>query len=622
VLSHFLWCAGNPLQRNVKGTLCALLYQLLLEDEGLSTSILEKIPVIRTPSAVTDWSEQDLEKFLQQALTNTASGTCIFIDGLDEIDASDGPPKILCFVRRLQETHRTKVCVSSRPEMAFQKGLNHAPSLRLQNLTKYDIHHLVAATLGPYFPSAPQTECPDFETLVSEICSRAQGVFLWVRLVLKSLQRGLENGDSLEEIRRRVGAFPRGLHELFKEMWTRLGEDQQFYQVEASRYFNLALDSVKHNFEALPFMGHLNILLMAIALDDWLKASRMGLEIRLDCEEIRRKCERTKNHVTTRCAGFLECHSETKRRITVSRSEYSSLIPLFRTKVRFIHRSAFDFLLSTTEGKEILSLDQSTFANRWHSRLRANLTLAHFWTPFLRGNRCSRLSTCGSASEWLRSLSIFTYELTTVPVKVQDHKTLIWQCFHTYHTGRFPYFRTRAHIPSLEPGFICALALAGSPGLVKSMEKMVNHAYQEYIAHCLISMGMSMWNMRISVPVETLKLIEFAAIIQSIRVLDKRVLTPLDIVFWDDDTRSTHSMILGFPRSLVQRLTSLLICGFDYPKTHNLHFVYILTMLNEVVKQGTSMTQQVIFSHTRGIDVMIKPLYCSKPMDYSGTLNS
>lgn len=235
--------------------------------------------------------------------------------------------------------------------------------------------------MGPYFPSAPETEYPHFETLVSEICSRAQGVFLWVWLVLKSLQRGLENGDSWEEIRRRVGAFPSDLHELFKEMWTRLGEDQQFYQDEASRYFNLALDSVIDNLDSNWYMGRLNIVLMTIALDDSVKASRMDLEFRLDCEEVRRRCERTENHVTTRCAGFLGCLPETKLPIRASRSEYSSLLPFFETKVRFIHRCAFDFLRPTTEGKEILSFDRSTVANRWHSPHESQLSSCPLLDP-------------------------------------------------------------------------------------------------------------------------------------------------------------------------------------------------------------------------------------------------
>jgi len=86
----------------------------------------------------------------------------------------------------------------------------------------------------------------------------------------------------------------------------------------------------------------------------------------------------------------------------------------------------------------------------------------------------------------------------------------------TYHNGRFPYFQTKAHLPSLEPDFICALALAGSPGLGKLMKKMVNHAYQEYIAHCLISKDT--WRLGV---IKTLIFIEFAGIMQSILIHDK-----------------------------------------------------------------------------------------------------
>jgi hypothetical protein len=379
------WLSSQPMpaRANVstagtRGHVCSLTFCGVRVTHFSGASILERLPATRTTSAVTDWSEQDLDNVLQQVLSNSTRGTCIFIDGLDEIESSDGQLEVLDLVRKLQQIHGTMLCVSSQPEQAFQNGLGHAPSLQLHNLTEQDIRHFVVTTLATYLPSIPSNEYYDSKSLVSEICGGAQGVFLWVRLVLNSLHRGLADDDSLEEIICRVKACPRGLHDLFKEMWTRLGEDQQLYRDEASRYFNLALESNYNYSEAGILFPGINILQMAMAWDDTLKASSMDSEFRLDCEEVRKKCERTKNHVNTRCAGFLECPPEKKEPITASRSEYGSLIPFFKTKVRFIHRSAFDFLRHTREGNEILRYDPSTITERRYSRMRATWPLPIF----------------------------------------------------------------------------------------------------------------------------------------------------------------------------------------------------------------------------------------------------
>jgi len=263
ILSHFLWSAGQPLQKSVKGTLCSLLYQILFMDEDLFGRIIQNFPAAMTKDAVTDWSEPELEDLLQQTLSAAPMGTFIIIDGLDEVLSSDGSMKLLGLISRLQKTPGVKICVSSRPEPAFDRSLSRRPNLKLQDLTEHDIRCFVRATLEPYLTSGLEKSQSSLGDLADHICDTAQGVFLWVRIVLNSLQRGLENGDSFDDLLHRAQAFPRGLHELFIEMWRRLGDDEELYQLEAARYFNQVLSS-----RDVQLGVDISILEMMIALDE------------------------------------------------------------------------------------------------------------------------------------------------------------------------------------------------------------------------------------------------------------------------------------------------------------------------------------------------------------------
>lgn len=62
-----------------------------------------------------------------------------------------------------------------------------------------------------------------FETLVSSIMNKADGIFLWVALVVKSLREGLENGLSCSDLTREVDILPDQLESLYRHILASLG---------------------------------------------------------------------------------------------------------------------------------------------------------------------------------------------------------------------------------------------------------------------------------------------------------------------------------------------------------------------------------------------------------------
>ena len=72
--------------------------------------------------------------------------------------------------------------------------------------------------------------------LINEVTEKSAGVFLWVRLVVKSLLEGLRDGDTLEDLQARLVLLPRDLEALFKKI---LDDLDPAYFEEASQFLQI-----------------------------------------------------------------------------------------------------------------------------------------------------------------------------------------------------------------------------------------------------------------------------------------------------------------------------------------------------------------------------------------------
>lgn len=165
---------------------------------------------------------------------------CIFLDGLDEVDARDDQMVLTSLLDKLCALLQLQLCVSSRPEPALQRYFGSCLQLRVQDLTRLDIENYAKDTLQKLY-------CDDAETinrLVSTICFKANGVFLWVALALKSVQTGIRNHDDIAELESRLESLPDDLNRLYQQMWWRLNDSKAVYRATAAQYFNLMLECI------------------------------------------------------------------------------------------------------------------------------------------------------------------------------------------------------------------------------------------------------------------------------------------------------------------------------------------------------------------------------------------
>jgi hypothetical protein len=109
---------------------------------------------------------------------------CIFIDGLDEYYSNHDD--LICTISRLTQLN-IKLCVSSRPSVVFEEAYGHtAEKLYLQDLNEQDIQLYVSENLRMR-PAFQALHAHNAETtqILDEVVERAQGVFLWVYLVVQ-----------------------------------------------------------------------------------------------------------------------------------------------------------------------------------------------------------------------------------------------------------------------------------------------------------------------------------------------------------------------------------------------------------------------------------------------------
>ena len=236
--SFFFWYYGTKMQKSQEGLLQTLLYEIFRKCPNLIRTCL---PHRWTVSNQDSWSRSELFstfRVFKESLT-TSTRFCFFIDGLDEFDGE--PRDLLSVIRDLSDSPSIKVCASSRPWQIFKDEFDKNPDRRLyvQDLTRTDIQAYVRSNFEDdvNFQEAKEEDA-GYEELVNQIVERAQGVWLWVALVTKSLLNGFTYGDSLKDLQRRLQYLPDDLDKFFQHM---LDSVEPVYRTQMAQTFLVAL---------------------------------------------------------------------------------------------------------------------------------------------------------------------------------------------------------------------------------------------------------------------------------------------------------------------------------------------------------------------------------------------
>lgn len=344
IVSHYFWRPGDLLQRSIKGMLCSVIYQLVFSLPNALEYASTNVAGLSRKDAHTDWSVPELQELYTGLIRHCGKPLCLLIDGLDECGPEDDHQKLLDIMERIQLPN-VKIIASSRNEPVFEKRFRHEPQLRMQDLTAYDLRTYA-------FDMLPKEITYH---LHEELVEMAEGVFLWLVLAVQSTNRGSSNGESLEDLRRRIRSLPKGLNDLYKDMWGRLNDDCDLYRESAALYFKLKMAADDKKLKCLQNgWSIMEMMFASLAKDSW-PFARIPLIL---AKQLIKMCVAFEKRVAVRCAGLLVLHGRSagtslKRSL---RGTNGALLKYTDTRVgfTFIHRSAQDFLADTVDGQNIL----------------------------------------------------------------------------------------------------------------------------------------------------------------------------------------------------------------------------------------------------------------------------
>lgn len=223
---------GSLLQKSFEGLLRSVLHQLLAEVKAdlveLFEPLLRKMPLLKSGQAHI-WTIGELESFLHLLLRQTHVDLDIFLL-LDALDEYDGQPEFIGdFLEHLvsmtnNSRTKLKILFSSRPWDPFIEKFESVPSIRLQDYTTGDIRDYCWGTIS----SESEDISTKLKPIIPQITSRADGVFLWVKLVLRELINEARQGKTLDDLSNTLNQTPSELQEYYTRIVQRIPKNHRW----------------------------------------------------------------------------------------------------------------------------------------------------------------------------------------------------------------------------------------------------------------------------------------------------------------------------------------------------------------------------------------------------------
>jgi hypothetical protein len=377
VSTFFFWNSGSREQKSQPGLLRALLYQVLRKHPKLVPIIMPDLWATNYSRAVNDsylgedltqfWSLRQLVRAFRALVHQTVVPLkiCFLIDGLDEFDGNH--EELANLFKDITKSPYIKICLSSRPWVVFEDMFKQCPNLRLQNLTYRDIELYVMGELNHHgaFQRLSSEKPEAAPAITREILEKADGVFLWVDIVVRSLLSGIRNRDGLEDLWGRLRAMPKELEPLYNHL---LESIEPLYLPWVSKTLQILrnnLDLGQYPF-GKSFQGGgvtaLTVGSLFFAIEPTMQSCTQAW---LDA-----RCEDISVRLTARCAGLLELSNPWHN----SGEDIGGRHSL----VRYFHRTARDFLEQETHWCKILMQTANTDFNPNVSMMRSCLRSMQF----------------------------------------------------------------------------------------------------------------------------------------------------------------------------------------------------------------------------------------------------
>lgn len=342
--------ASTILLKSLQGLWRSLCFQILDTDKTLVDKIREnrdglapqslRSCLIKQGSRAQHWTDIELKSWFIYLITRSAFKYCLLIDGLDEV-ATNREALLDTTQYIAHRIDKIKICCSSRPEPPFLQRFQNNPSLQLQDFNYTDITSHCRKRL----------DSTRAQRYADEISHRAQGVFLWAYLVAEDLRDAAMKGDEDDDLERRIDECPGELQDLFMLL---LERQDPFYAKHPKPYLYLIYVASTKYRRAYQDFTLFEFLVAASARAEFISGFPQTLDDSVWASLASEAVALTAN-VVARCANLIELVPvEQEDRSDSEDFAHDELSIADQFQVRFIHRSALDFLVDNEKGAALL----------------------------------------------------------------------------------------------------------------------------------------------------------------------------------------------------------------------------------------------------------------------------
>lgn len=325
-----------------------LLYSLLESSPALAAIAFPKLCETpfdgsSRPDAITVKAvQQAFETVMAHSANDNKHSIMLVVDGLDEFEG-DHADLLAMFDNWVSSYPSTiKICVSSREYKIFEDFFSDRPKMRLHDLTREDMVQLIEGRLkNNEFISSSTSE--DAIRIRDAIIERAEGVFLWVVMVIATIEDGLRTRDikNASELERRVRLCPSELDELLPHLLQSVTAHHRSWAYRAISLVQFAqfrVPDLLDSSQTYPGVGVLDLMLLDEASPSW---NLSTFQPRSDTKllDMATRLEAARKNILGRCKGFLSI-------VTVAKATSWPANGDQRTYAALTHRSVVEFLSS------------------------------------------------------------------------------------------------------------------------------------------------------------------------------------------------------------------------------------------------------------------------------------
>lgn len=342
----FFWNSGDKLQMSKEGFYRSVLFKVLRECPDLCQHAFPDVwsQAQSWPPPLGAFPLRDITKAFNK-LSATSQfpdfAFCFFIDGLDEFESKGiEHDKLAQSLRSWATAPNVKIVCAARPISDFLDTFPTDKTIHLNKMTRRDIGRYAQAMFVSALRSmkdngkTPNLTAKDIMDLMEKILDRADGVFLWARLVVRFLIQAMTKRATSKTMQEMLEGYPKDLNGLFNKM---LEGVDSLSQNHSDRLLLMAI----HN----PFDKPLNAL--AYSWVERLDDERFPYDDPYegyDRAEVQKRHDDVRHQLELLTNGLLEM-----------RHSSGSWTLYFDERVEFFHRTVRDFLKNEWERKAVLS---------------------------------------------------------------------------------------------------------------------------------------------------------------------------------------------------------------------------------------------------------------------------